>query len=410
MSLTEPLRVGYVVKMYPRYSETFIVTEVLAHEAAGLSVEIFSLRPTDDAYFQDAIARVRAPVHHLGAEGLQAGEFWAALEAASADLPGLWTELEAARGEEAGIVYQAVRLALEARRRGIHLLHAHFASVATTVTRLAARFAGLPYTFTAHAKDIFLDTVQPDDLQRKLRDAAAVVTVSDYNLQFLRRTYGAAAARVHHIYNGLDLERFPYEAPHDRPPQIVAVGRLVEKKGFGDLIEACALLARRGRTFHCQIIGTGELAGDLQAQIAHPRAGTRGLEASVELLGPRPQNELRRYLRRAAVFAAPCVVARDGNREGLPTVLLEAMALGVPCVSTDVTGIPEVLRDGETGLMVPQQDPEALAAAIERLLVDPALRVRLATRARCLIETEFDIVRNTVRIREIFRSGMRDEG
>src|SRR5438093_904238 len=195
MSLTEPMRVGYVTKMYPRYSETFIVTEILAHEAAGLSIEVFSLRPTEDEYFQDVIARVRAPVHHLWAKGLQAGEFWAACEAASKDLPGLWTELEAARGEEAEIVYQAVKLAHAARRSGIHLLHAHFASVATTVARLAARFAGLPYTFTAHAKDIFHDTVQPDDLRRKLRDAAAVVTVSDYNLQFLRRTYSAAASR-----------------------------------------------------------------------------------------------------------------------------------------------------------------------------------------------------------------------
>src|SRR5919198_766000 len=172
MSLIEPLRVGYVAKMYPRYSETFIVTEILAHEAAGLPIEVFSLRPTDDTHFQDAIARVRAPVHNLGAKGLQANEFWAAVQAASQDLPWLCTELEAARGEEAETVYQAVKLAHAARLRGIRLLHAHFASVATTVARLAARFAGLPYTFTAHAKDIFHQEVRPDDLRRKLADAA----------------------------------------------------------------------------------------------------------------------------------------------------------------------------------------------------------------------------------------------
>jgi len=403
MRITEPSAlahhgpVGYVVKMYPRYSETFIVTEILAHEAAGLPIEIFSLRPSDDSHFQDMIARVRAPVHYLPAEGLKAAGLWAAIEEASQLLPGIWSALEAARGEEARYVYQAVRLAREARRRGIRHLHAHFASSATTVTRLAARFAGLPYTVTAHAKDIFHESVDPEDLRRKLNDAAAVVTVSDYNLAYLRETYGPAAARVQRIYNGLDLHRFPYASPADRPPQIVGVGRLVEKKGFVDLIDACALLARRGRDFDCRILGTGELTGELRARIER-----LGLEDRVHLTGPRPQNELREHLHGAAVFAAPCIHAADGNRDGLPTVLLEAMAMGTPCVSTDVTGIPEVVRDGETGLQVPQRDPAALATAIERLLDDAGLRVRLASQARRLIESEFDIRQNTVRLREIF--------
>jgi colanic acid/amylovoran biosynthesis glycosyltransferase len=399
MWTTDPLRVGYVVKMYPRYSETFIVTELLAHEEAGLPVEIFSLRPTDDTHFQDAIARVRAPVHYLPAEGLKAAGLWTAIEEASRVLPGLWGALEAARGEEARYVYQAVRLAHEAHRRGIRHLHAHFASSATTVARLAARFAGLPYTVTAHAKDIFHESVEPDDLRRKLGDAATVVTVSDYNLAYLRETYGPAAARVQRIYNGLDLERFPYASPADRPPQIVGVGRLVEKKGFADLIDACAHLTRRGRDFGCQIIGTGELADDLRARIER-----LGVQDRVQLTGPRPQSELRQHLHGAAVFAAPCIHAADGNRDGLPTVLLEAMALGVPCVSTDVTGIPEVVRDNETGLQVPQRDPAGLARAIERLLDDADLRVRLATQARRLIESEFDIRRNTVGLRAIFQA------
>jgi glycosyltransferase involved in cell wall biosynthesis len=177
----------------------------------------------------------------------------------------------------------------------------------------------------------------------------------------------------------------------------VAVGRLVEKKGFAYLIEACGILAKRGRHFGCQIIGPGLLEPDLRSQIER-----LNLQARVELIGPRPQSEVFKYIQGAAVLAAPCVVGTDGNRDGLPTVLLEAMALGTPCVSTDVTGIPEVLHDGETGLMVSQHDPDALASAIERLLVDPALRVRLSTRARRLIETEFDIHRNTAHLRTIF--------
>ena len=410
MSPTEPLRIGYVVKRYPRYSETFIVNEILAHERAGLKLDIFSLRSPNDTHFQDVISRVRAPATCLSpvtevvttdsfvADALKVPSFWEVLQMASDVLPGLWNRLETARGEGPGDVYQALLLAREARLRGIRHLHAHFASAATTVTRLAARFACLPYTFTAHAKDIFHESVQPEHLRRKLSDAAAVITVSDYNVQHLRTTFGVAAARVQRIYNGLDLEQFPYDSPHDRPRRIVAVGRLVEKKGFADLIDACAVLARRDGDFRCQVIGTGPLAADLQGQIER-----RGLQRHVELLGPRPQGEVVRCIQRAAVLAVPSVVGTDGNRDGLPTVLVEAMALGTPCVATDVTGIPEVVRDGETGLLVPQRDAVALAKAIERLLADGTLRVQIAARARRLIEREFDVRENAPRLRAIFQ-------
>ncbi|MGH7676191.1 MAG: colanic acid biosynthesis glycosyltransferase WcaL, partial [Gemmatimonadales bacterium] len=178
-------RVGYVVKRYPRYSETFIVAEIAALEAAGLDIEIFSLLPPNDTHFQDAIARVRAPVHYLPSQGVKAVDFWGALEGAGAALPGFWGALEAARGEDALAVYQAAVLASAARGRGIRHLHAHFASIATAVARLASRFANLPYTFTAHAKDIFHESVRPEDLRTKLVDAAAVITVSDYNRDYL---------------------------------------------------------------------------------------------------------------------------------------------------------------------------------------------------------------------------------
>ncbi len=226
-----------------------------------------------------------------------------------------------------------------------------------------------------------------------------LIVVSDYNLAHLRERYGSAARRVRRIYNGLDLGRFPYRSPRERAPRIVGVGRLVEKKGFVDLIEACAILAEEGRKFTCRIIGTGEQEVGLRVRIAR-----LGLEDRIELLGPRPQSELVRLVQDAAVLAAPCVVGADGNRDGLPTVLLEAMALGTPCVSTDVTGIPEVIRDGETGLMVSQRDPAALAAAIGRLLEEPNLRDRLADRARRLVEAEFDVNRNATQLRELFQT------
>src|SRR5256712_2240708 len=154
-----PLRVGYVTKRYPRYSETFVVAEIAAHEAAGTDVEIFSLFPPNDTHFQDAIARVRAPVCYLPSQGLKAVDLWAALEGASATLPGMWGELEAARGEEAVSVCQAAVLASDVRRRAIDHLHAHVASAPATVSRLASRLAKVPYTFTAHAKGIFHESV-----------------------------------------------------------------------------------------------------------------------------------------------------------------------------------------------------------------------------------------------------------
>ena len=410
MILTQPRRVGYVLKRYPRYSETFVVNEILAHEAAGLKIEIFALRPPSDTHFQNTIAQVRAPVNYIRrplqgrvSESLNtlcpnaASFFWAELQEASKVLPDFWTVLAIAQGERSSNVYQAVWLAREVRLKGITHLHAHFGSVATSVTRLAAHFAGVSYTFTAHAKDIFHQSVEPEDMSRKLRDAAAVVTVSDYNLAYLQQTYGAAAAQIRRIYNGLDLGRLPYQSPRDRPPQIISVGRLVEKKGVSILVDACAILKGWGCEFICQIIGAGELEASLRQQIQ-----TLNLQSRVAVIGPRPQVEVFEQVQQAAVFAGPYIIGADGNRDGLPTVLLETMALGTPCVSTDVTGIPEVVRDGETGLLVRQHDPLALATALKRLLTDPDLRVRLATQARQLIESEFDIHRNADAVRSLF--------
>ncbi|MHB1557856.1 MAG: glycosyltransferase [Isosphaeraceae bacterium] len=417
MSRHTPFRVGYVVKRYPRYSETFVVREILAHEAAGLDIEIFSLRPSNDGHFQDLIARVKARVNpvYFPAEGLLpealagatlgATHFWKSLGVAAATLPNLWDTLSSMVDEEARHVYQALALACAVHRSKISHLHAPFASEATTIARLAARLAGITYSFTARAKDIFHESVRPDDLRKKLEDASGVVTISDFHLAYLRETYGWLADRVIQVYNGLDLEEFPYSEPRNRPPVILAVGRLVEKKGFADLIDACSLLARRGREFRCRIVGAGTLGPDLRDRIVR-----LGLSERVELVGPRPQGEVIREMRGASVLAMPCIVGDDGDRDGLPNVIQEALALGTPVISTDVTGIPEVVRDGETGLQVPQKNPPALAEAMERLLLDSELRVRLARGGRDLIEAEFDIRRNTARRRALFRGELRPAG
>ena len=389
-------RVGYVLKMYPRFSETFIVNEVLALEAAGTQLEVFSLRPPADGRFHESLAEVQAPVTYLRHAGLRAGDVWDALRA-GADLPHLTECLPDLLAEPVVDAVQAIELAQAVRARGVTHLHAHFGSVATTVARLASRLTGVPFTFTAHAKDIFHESVDPHDLACKLRDASAVVTVSDFNLAFLRSRYGAAAGGVQRVYNGLDLRRFPYCRDADGAPVIAAVGRLVEKKGFGDLLAAVALLRAAGRDLRLQLVGTGPLEQELRDHVVQ-----LGLQDVVELLGALPQGRVKQVVSSATVFAAPCVVGADGNRDGLPTVLLEAMALGTPCVATPVTGIPEVLVDGRTGLLVPERSPAALADALGRLLDDRALRLRLAEQARALVEEHFDVHRQAAALRSVF--------
>lgn len=402
---TDPIpptgRIGYVCKRYPRFSETFIVNEILAHEAAGQQLEIFSLRPSDETHFQDSLSRVRAGVTRIKDRPKPSGQFWQAMQAAFARYPQGVARLLAEPDSSFDDVFQALQLAVHVHDRGITLLHAHFATVATTVARLAAMVAGIPYSFTAHAKDIYFEYEETQDLPRKMADAAQVITVSDFNQAHLARTFGLDPSRLTRLYNGLDLDRFAWQPPKDDAAGILAVGRLVEKKGFHILIEAMLILKERGVTTRCDIIGAGEDEMRLQNQIA-----SCGLEDTVRLVGPMPQRDIIGRMRNAAVFACPCVVSRDGNRDGLPTVLVEAMALGLPVVSTDVVGIPELVRDNETGLCVEGGDPLALADAMERLLGDAALRQRLSRDARALIDAEFEITRNAARQREIFASAL----
>lgn len=392
-------RVAYVLKMYPRFSETFIVNEVLAHEAAGTDVRIVSLRAPADGRFHESLAEVRAPVTYLRHKGWRAEDLWTTLEAscrAWPDLPSVLPELLAAEVDDAA---QALQLAALVRAEGITHLHAHFASVATTVARLASLITGVPYTFTAHAKDIFHAEVDDTDLARKISSAVACVTVSDFNADHLRGLPGSSPDRVVRIYNGLDLTRFPHRPdPGDAGEvDVVAVGRLVEKKGFDVLLDAVAELHRRGRPVRCDVVGAGPLEGALRRRVLD-----LGLDRSVRLLGPRPQGQVRRAVQGATVLAAPCVVAADGNRDGMPTVLLESMALGTPVVATGVTGVPELVQEGVTGLLVAQGDATALADALARLLDEPALRARLSAAARERVELDFDVRHQAAALRDVF--------
>jgi glycosyltransferase involved in cell wall biosynthesis len=266
------------------------------------------------------------------------------------------------------------------------------------------QLSGVPYTFTAHARDIYVDT-QPALLRAEMERAEAVVTVSEYNRGYLARQLAGPTAngKVRCIPCGLDLCHFPFERsrpPDAGPPVILSVGRLIDKKGLGDVIAAAEILRRRGRRFQVEIIGTGPLKPALEAQVQR-----LGLQDRVTFLGAQPQEAVRPAYRRATLFVLPCVVSADGDRDGMPNVLLEAMASGVPVVSTAVVGIPEWIQSGRNGLLVDPRNPVMLADALDLLLADADLRDRLAQAARRTIEAHFTIERNSMELVTLFQRG-----
>lgn len=392
----EGLRVGYVLTMFPRFSETFILNEVLALEADGVDVHILSLRTPDDGRFHAALGELSAPVTYV-TRTPKASTLWAALGRAYARLPQLADpELAAAvlaLGAEEGIA--ALEVAAAAVEQDLDHLHAHFANTPATVARVAARIAGIGYSLTAHAKDIFHDGLDADALQANLSEAAAVVTVSEFHVAFLREL--CPIANVVRIYNGLDLARFAFRTGERASRTVAAVGRLVPKKGFDVLIEAAALLVGAGDPLRVRLVGAGAEEARLREL-----AERLGVAHRVEFCGPLPQDRMKEVVASATVFAAPCVVAGDGNRDGLPTVLLEALAVGTACVATPVTGIPEAVADRVTGRLVPESDPSALAHALRELLDDPGERDAYARAGRALVEEQFDVRRNARALAGVF--------
>jgi colanic acid/amylovoran biosynthesis glycosyltransferase len=398
--------VAYLLKMYPRLSETFVLNELLELERQGFRVHVFSLKRPDDGLFHADVARLKADVTYVPESPLRAASaFAAAHRDALAAEPGRYARALAAaarRGRRATLKHflRAGYVAPLLRKHGIRHVHAHFASTAGSVALHLHRLTGVPYSLTAHAKDIYRDGLDRDELEVKLTTARFAVTVSDYNRAHLSAL--APRSRVVRIYNGLDLERFsPNGHGRARPPLVLAVGRLVEKKGFAVLVRACAILRGHGRDFRCAIVGKGPLEHELRGLIESLRLGDR-----VELRGPLPQEALLRLYPQATVVVAPCIIGSDGNRDGMPTVLVEAMALGVPVVATNVTGIPELVEDGHTGMLVPPGDPDALAAGIERILEEYDWAEALARAARRRVEQSFHLRQNVGELRALFEEAL----
>lgn len=398
-------KIGYVVSAWPRLSETFILNEVVGVERLGVRLQIFTVKAANDKSVHPKVAEVRAPVTCLSmkrnhkAIGLASVRLFLRRPVRFCQ-----TGLRALRYRRLAALrcfFQATYLAQMLFRESLTHLHAHFAHDPTLVTMFAHYLTGIPYSFTAHAKDIYVKT-SPDLLRAEVQSAQTVVTCTEYNRRYISTQIGSASnGKLHCIYHGLDLSQFKFCSPraaNGEPPVILSVARLVEKKGLSDLILAADNLRQRGRRFLVEIVGDGPLRQSLEAQVRQ-----LGLSDQVRFLGPLPHERLCSIYQRVAIFALPCIVAADGDRDGIPNVLLEAMASGVPVVSTPVSGIPEVIRSEAEGLLVPPNSPAGLADAVDRLLSSPGLGERLALAARAKIETCFSIERNSAQLVSLFQ-------
>ncbi|RRZ88463.1 glycosyltransferase family 4 protein [Erwinia sp. 198] len=394
---SEPLRVGYVLKRYPRFSETFVVNEILAHERAGLSLIIFALGPVMETHFQPDIGAVKAPVIRLTDKQRNIELFWGLVKEGLAALPDFAVRLAEERDHDVHELAQGISLALAVRQHALRHLHAHFATQAATVARLAAKFSDISWSFTAHAKDIYYRYDTDIQLARKIQDASHVITVSDYNLAWLCERYGGDRQKVSRLYNGLDLRQFPWLSPLKRQAHILAVGRLVPKKGFRVLIAALAQLQAKAIPFHCTLIGDGPERSALEAAVVSCE-----LQAKVSFTGLLSRQRVAKAIQQSAMVVAPCIISEDGDRDGLPTIMVEAMALGTPVISTRVAGIPELVIDGQTGLCVGPEDVVGLADAMVMLLSGQDMREKLARQARRMIVRDYDIDRNIMEMQKIF--------
>jgi glycosyltransferase involved in cell wall biosynthesis len=420
--------VAYVMNGFPRLSETFIAHEIHQLEHAGLRLRLYVVKRENEPQAHPVVATIRAPLTYLPEVTSLSGAtlagwlkqnlptFARAHAAIAVRHPWRYVHTLASAVAltwrhwprkvfikeflQAGEIAAALQNCKDVRH-----LHGHFCHGVATITWFASRLSGIPFSFTAHAKDIYQPELNPGRLlERKLGAARFVATCTCANAGVLRARH-ARPDEVHTIYHGLDTDYFApaSQAPASREPLILSVGRFVEKKGFDHLIAACALLQQQGLRFRCLIVGErGSAYEPLREQIER-----LGLADVVELRSAVTQDQLREIYRGAQAFALPCRITDDGDRDGFPNVLAEAMAMGVPVVSTAISGIPEMIDDGVHGLLVEPRNPPALAAALRRVLTDAPLHHRLAQAGRERICERFDSRRTTLALRDLFVAQLR---
>lgn len=383
---------GLLVKRFPKLSETFVLEEVLGLERLGVPLRLYTLAAPSDTLAHPAVERVQAPLLQVPARWTADPLAFAGRHlrlAAIHPLRYAHTLVQALRRGRAGWAdfLRAGWLAGQLRADGVQHLHTHFVNEPADLALLSAQMGGVPFSLSAHAKDIYRS--EPAALRRKLDAAQFTVTCTEFNCRALRAL--APQRPVLRMYHGIDGSAFhpSRRAAPALVPRLLSVGRLVPKKGLDVLLQACTLLAARGQSFSLEIVGYGSELAPLQAL-----ADTLGLQGQVRFAGALTREHVIDRYARASVYVQPSRVAADGDRDGIPNVLLEAMAMGLPAVATQVSGIPEVLQHRVNGLLVPPDDPAALADAIGTLLAEPALAAALARAARGTVTEHFDNDRN----------------
>lgn len=402
-----PRRVLYVVSLFPILAETFIVREIQALVDKGVDVRILSLKtPRGQAIVHPEAAalldRVRQPQ-------APATAFWNTLRAVLSH-PVAVTRDAAIVAAGTWRTPVAMIKSLVSMARGLeHLswmrrfdpdfIHAHWSTYPSTAAWVLSRAAGRPFGFTCHAHDIFVDR---HILARKIADSALAVTISRHNVDWIDRNVSSLTRhKMKIVHCGVDLAQLPWSGDARDGNHILAIGRLVAQKGFATLIEALARMHADGVAFRCTVVGDGPLRKELQARIDR-----LGLADNITMVGALPQQAIRGLLQEATIFALPCEIAPDGNRDGIPVALMEAMAAGCPVISCAVSGVPELITDDVNGLLPSANDPTALAGALERLLQDPALRLRLALAARQRIELEFDARKEALKLHRLMAEAL----
>jgi glycosyltransferase involved in cell wall biosynthesis len=383
-----------LVRHFPKLSETFIAQEIRLLEERGLHIDVVAMTAEPDEPVQPVVRALRAPIHRI--PGRNAG----ALALLPANLRALvrqpiryartWLRAMRENRRRKGRrrlrrFYEAGWVVGGAPGQSLGHVHSHFLYEPSEVGRFAAAIAGVGHTIEAHAKDIYL--AKPGLVAELANDADALLTCTRFGAAYIRDLPGVDPAKVHVVYHGVDTEVFvPRSGPREPGPvRFVSVGRLVAKKGYDDILEALAQVRKRGLDFEYDILGEGRLRGDLEARIAG-----LGLEDVVHLRGSVTHDVVRAALQASDVFVCGSRPTEDGDRDGIPNSLAEAMSCGLPAVATAVSGIPELVEDGKSGRVVPPGEPEALAAALESMARDPEDASALGRRARERVLSVFD--------------------
>jgi glycosyltransferase involved in cell wall biosynthesis len=380
-------RLAYLYSRYPVVSQTFCDSEMLALEGMGFELQVVSLNAPPDSFRHERLDRLKAEIHYPAPGDVLEAE--ARLPEFTQKLGPLIAEHDAKYGKSfkaATRARNAWHFAPILKRLGVSHVHVHFANRATH-SALFLKKLGFTFSFTAHAQDFMVDLGSNELLAEMVRESEFTVCVSDFSRALLCQMCPGNDAKVVRIYNGIELDDFPVAQPeHDRDGRLklVSIGRLIEFKGFQHVVNAAALLKSRGIDVEVSIIGEGPWRGELE-----PHIEGAGLQDRVKLLGVRSQHQIKRELAEAHAFVLPSIVDRKGASDILPTVITEAMACRLPVVSTKLAGIPEMVADGETGLLVEPGDDRALADAIAKLAGDVALRKRMGEAGRARAERMF---------------------